>query len=138
MEVACLQQLGELVQTITRAWNDGDSTAFASNFTEDGDLVNIYGMRLTGKASIAGVYDMLFRGVFRRSRLSPEISTTRRLCENTILAQLRVGVQIPLGAMAGDHDCICSVVLQRDAKQWRVSSLHNTLVSDGIERQLVA
>jgi len=130
--------VGEVVQTIARAWNRGDSTAFASSFTEDGDLVNIYGMRLNGKASIAGVYDMLFRGVFRRSHLSPEICTARRLCENTMLVQLRVGVQIPLGAMAGEHDCICSVVLQRQAKQWRVSSLHNTLVSDGVERQLVA
>jgi uncharacterized protein (TIGR02246 family) len=132
------EEISEIVRDIAKAWNRGDSTAFASYFTEDGDLVNIHGMRMRGPAAIANIYDMLFRGVFRRSRLEPEVSGSRQLCENTLLIQLRVGLSVPFGGMAGEHDCICSAVIQRDASQWRVASLHNTLVSNGAARQLVA
>jgi uncharacterized protein (TIGR02246 family) len=130
--------IAEVVQSLGKAWNTGDSKAFASHFTEDGDLVNIHGMRLRGQAAIASLYDMLFRSVFRRSRVESELSGSRRLCDDAVLMHMRVEVHIPLGPMAGDHDCICSIVLQRRDEQWRVASLHNTLVSDGAERQLVA
>ena len=142
MQAVYLQQegegLSELAQSLTRAWNSGDSTAFASHFTDDGDFINIYGMRMRGQASIAGVYDMLFRSVFRRSRLEPVIHGSRRLCENAVLVHAQVGVHVPLGSMAGDHAAVCSMVLQRSGEQWLVASLHNTLISDGAERQLVA
>jgi uncharacterized protein (TIGR02246 family) len=130
--------IAEVVQSLSKAWNTGDSRAFASHFTEDGDLVNIHGMRMRGRAAIAGLYDMLFRGVFRRSRVQSKLSESRRLCDDAVLMHMRVEVHIPLGPMAGDHDCMCSAVLQRRGEQWRVASLHNTLVSDGAERQLVA
>ena len=130
--------LWELAQSLTKAWNRGDSTAFASHFTDDGDLVNIYGMRMRGQASIAGVYDMLFRSVFRKSRLEPVVQGSRRICDDAMVVHLRVGFHCPLGAMAGDHNAVCSMVVQRHGEQWRVASLHNTLVSNGVERQLVA
>lgn len=130
--------IAELVQSLSRAWNTGDSAAFASHFTEDGDMVNIHGMRMRGQASIASLYDMLFRSVFRRSRVECELSGSRRLCDDAVLMHMRVAVHIPLGPMVGNHACICSLVVQRREEQWRVASLHNTLVSDGAVRQLVA
>jgi uncharacterized protein (TIGR02246 family) len=128
----------KLVRSLRKAWNTGDSTAFASHFAEDGDLVNIHGMRISGRAAIASIYDLLFRSVFRRSRVESELSGSRKLCDDAILVHMRVEVHIPLGPMAGIHDCVCSAVLQRTGDQWRVASLHNTLVSDGVARQLVA
>ena len=128
----------ELAQSLTEAWNRGDSTAFASHFTDDADMVNIYGMRMRGPSSIAGVYDMLFRSVFRRSRLEPVIQGSRRLCDDAVVVHALVGVHVPLGSMAGDHAAVCSMVLQRLGETWRVASLQNTLVSDGAERRLVA
>ena len=142
MQVACLQKepegIGDLVVALTKAWHRGDYAGFASHFAEDGEVVNIYGMRIRGRAAIAGLYDMLFRSVFYRSRVAPEFSGARRLCEDAMLVHMRVGLHVPFGSMAGDHDCVCSVVLERHGSQWRVASLHNTLVSDGVERQLVA
>ena len=142
MEVACFQHesqgLSELAESLTKAWNSGDSTAFASHFTDDGDVVNVHGMRMHGKASIAGIYDMLFRSVFNKSRLEPVIQGSRRLCSDSMLVHLQVGVHIPLGSMAGDHAAVCSMVVQRRGDVLRVASLHNTMISDGAERQLVA
>jgi len=128
----------EVVQRLTRAWNSGDSTAFAGEFAEDGDMVNIYGMRLRGRAAIAGIYDMLFRSVFRRSRIEAEVHSSRTLCTNAFMIQLRIAVHVPAGNMMGDHDAVCSMVLESDGRQWRVGSLHNTLVNEGLERSLVA
>ncbi len=142
MEVVCSQHetagIAELIRTLTKAWNSGDSRAFASLFAEDGDMINIYGMRVSGRRAIAGLYDMLFRSVFRRSRIEPEISGARELCDGIVMVQARVALEVPLGAMAGDHEAVCSVLVQRRGEEWRVTSLHNTLVSDGAERQLVA
>jgi uncharacterized protein (TIGR02246 family) len=142
VQASCFQQeyegLSELALSLSRAWNRGDSTAFASHFTDDGDLVNIYGMRMRGQASIAGVYDMLFRGVFRSSRLEPVLRGSRRLCDNAMVVHAEVGVHVPLGSLAGDHHAVCSMVVQRQGSEWRVASLQNTLVSDGAERRLVA
>ena len=101
-------------------------------------MINIYGMRVSGRRAIAGLYDMLFRSVFRRSRIEPEISGARQLCDGIVMVQARVALEVPLGAMAGDHEAVCSVLVQRRGEEWRVTSLHNTLVSDGAERQLVA
>jgi uncharacterized protein (TIGR02246 family) len=131
-------EVAAVVQRLTRAWNSGDSTAFAGEFAEDGDIVNIYGMRLRGRASIAGVYDMLFRSVFKRSRIEAEISAARTLCSDALMVQMRVAFHVPSGNMMGDHDAICSMILQRDGRHWRVGSLHNTLVNEGLERSQVA
>ena len=95
-------------------------------------------MRLRGRGAIAGLYDMLFRSVFRRSRIEGEVSAWRRLCENTIWVQARVSLHLPFGNMAGDHHAICTLVLLRRGSDWQIASLHNTLVADGMERRLVA
>jgi uncharacterized protein (TIGR02246 family) len=132
VQVACVREdsltIAELVRGLVKAWNAGDSAAFASHFTEDGDLINIHGMRMTGRTAIAGLYDMLFRSVFRRSRMRSELSGSRKLCDDAVLMHMRVEVHIPIGPMAGIHDCVCSAVLQRTGDQWQVASLHNTLV----------
>jgi uncharacterized protein (TIGR02246 family) len=130
--------VAELIQALARAWTQGDSIQFAGLFTEDGDLVTIHGMRLRGRGAIAGLYDMLFRSVFRRSSIGGEVRACRRLCENTLLLQMHVTLHLPLGNMAGDHHAVCTLALLRDGANWQVASLHNTLVADGMERRLVA
>ena len=125
-----------MVRTLIKSWNAGDSGGFASQFAEDGDLVNIHGMRLHGRAAIAGLYDMLFRGVFRRSRIAPEISRSRLLRDGIVMLQAKVALEAPLGSMAGGHEVVCSALLEQREGQWRVTSLHNTLVSDGAEPRL--
>lgn len=131
-------EIAGLVEGLTRAWNAGDSRAFAAHFSDDCDLVNIHGMRLHGRASIAGVYDMLFRSVFRRSRIDAEICMSRALCSQALAVQVRVALHVPGGSLQGDHDAVCSLILQRHESGWLVGSLHNTLVSEGAERRLVA
>jgi uncharacterized protein (TIGR02246 family) len=114
---------------LIKAWNKGDALGFAGFFQEDADLVNIHGMYLHGRQSIAGLYDMLFRSVFAESNTSATISRTRYLNKTTVLVHALVEFESPRGAMAGRHDALASLVIVRDGSHWQVASQHNTLVS---------
>ncbi|MBS1859759.1 MAG: SgcJ/EcaC family oxidoreductase [Acidobacteria bacterium] len=129
-------EIAEVVRAMEQAWSAGDTVAFAGQFAEDADLVNIYGMRLRGRQAIAGLYEMLFRSVFRSSRLECAVAGVRRLCDSVAVAHVRMTAHIPLGAMAGDHESMCSIVVQRRGTRWWIVALHNTLVSDGAERPM--
>jgi len=127
------EEIYRVIHGLTQAWNAGDSLDFAGHFAEDGDLVNIHGMRLHGRAAIAGLYDMLFRSVFRGSRLETELSGSRRLADDAVLLHVRVRIEIPAGAMPGVHSAVASGVLKREDARWCVASLHITLVTEGMD-----
>src|SRR5213078_491952 len=115
-----------IIDALETAWNDGDSLRFASYFAEDADLVNIHGMRVLGRGSIAGLYGLLFRSVFANSRLTCSVNRSRMLCQDAALVQVKVRVRA--GQAAGDHDVVASIILQRENQEWQVASLHNTRV----------
>jgi uncharacterized protein (TIGR02246 family) len=121
-----------LLGAMERAWNEGDSQRFASYFAEDADLVNIHGMRVRGRGSIAGLYDLLFRSVFAHSRLNCQVSRQRQLCEDTALLQLKVEIHVRAGQRSGDHETVSSVVLRRTNQEWEVALLQNTLVAPAV------
>ncbi|MDE3167835.1 MAG: SgcJ/EcaC family oxidoreductase [Acidobacteriota bacterium] len=123
-----------VLRAMEQAWNKGNAAAFAAVFAEDADLVNFYGMRLRGRKAIAALYDMLFRSVFQRSRLECTVAGTRQLCDTVVLLHVRMVADTPLGALAGEHESMASVLLQRQENCWRIVALHNTLVSEGAER----
>jgi uncharacterized protein (TIGR02246 family) len=118
-----------VIDGLTRAWNHGDAAALASFFTEDADLVNIQGMHLHGRQSIAGIYDALFRSVFSSSSVKSTISSLRLLRKDVALVHLKIVMHLPGGFMEGVHDMVSSLVLTREACQWMVVSLHNTVVA---------
>src|SRR5262249_7892022 len=88
-------------------------------------------MRLRGRAAIAGLYDLLFRSVFRLSRLKTEVSDWRALGGDAAMVHVRVYLEVPSGAMPGDHRAVSSLLVQREGAMWSIASLHNTLVMDG-------
>jgi uncharacterized protein (TIGR02246 family) len=114
---------------LVKAWNKGDALGFAGYFQEDADLVNIHGMYLHGRQSIAGLYDMLFRSIFADSSTSAKISAKRFLNKTTAIVHALVEVESPRGAMAGRHDALTSLLLVRDGPHWQIAAQHNTLVS---------
>jgi uncharacterized protein (TIGR02246 family) len=130
--------IADLVYGLERAWNAGNSTAFAGYFAEDGQLVNIHGMRLQGRANIAGLYDLLFRSAFRQSKLRCEFSGSRALCEDAMLVYVRGALHVPIGSVAGEHELISSLVLKRQEGKWWLASLHNSLIANGAETNYFA
>jgi uncharacterized protein (TIGR02246 family) len=119
----------DVVGGLIAAWNNGDALGFAGFFQEDADLVNIHGMYLHGRQSIAGLYDMLFRSVFADSSTSAKISRKRFINKTTVVVHALVEFVASSGAMAGRHSALTSLVMVRDGSHWQVASQHNTLVS---------
>jgi len=117
------------VENLANAWNSSNALAFAGFFAEDADLVNIHGMHIHGRQAIAGLYEMLFRSVFAGSRVVCSIKKHRLLRPQVGLVQIKVAVEIPAGKMAGTHEVVTSAVVTREHSNWRVASLHNTLVT---------
>jgi uncharacterized protein (TIGR02246 family) len=114
---------------MVRTWNAGDALAFAGYFAEDADLVNIHGMHLRGRQAIAGLFEMLFRSVFAKARVSGVVSSTRTLRKAVALVHLKFAIDAPAGNWRGNRDAVSSVVLVHDTATWRVASMHNTLVT---------
>ena len=118
-----------VVAGVSRAWNQNDGIEFASYFTEDADLVNIHGMHVRGRQAIAGLYDVLFRSVFMDSSLACVVHARRELCKDSAMLHVRTDVNVPYGAMAGDHRAESTLVLKQEGNGWAIASLHNTLVA---------
>ena len=118
-----------VVGGLVRAWNKGDARTFASYFADDADLVNIHGMHIRGRQAIAGVYDMLFRSVFASSTTKASISSLRLLRKTVALVHLKVELKIHVAPHAGTNYAVTSVVMLRDGFHWKVTALHNTLVT---------
>ena len=118
-----------IVESLASAWNTSNAIAFAGLFSEDADLVNIHGMHIHGRQAIAGLYEMLFRSVFAGSTIMCSINQHRMLRPQVGLIHIKVAVDVPGGRMAGTHNVVTSAVVTRDHSDWRVASLHNTLVS---------
>jgi len=118
-----------VVAGVSRAWNQNDGIEFAGYFTEDADLVNIHGMHVRGRQAIAGLYDVLFRSVFLDSSLQCFVHGRRDLCDGLAMLHVRTEVNVPYGAMAGDHRAQSTLVLKQQSKGWAIASLHNTLVA---------
>jgi uncharacterized protein (TIGR02246 family) len=59
----------DLYQQLMEAWNQGSGAAFASVFTEDGDLVGFDGAHLRGRDEIAPFHQQLFDKWLKGSRV---------------------------------------------------------------------
>ena len=122
--------VNDLVQGMARAWNESSGAGFAAYCEEDADFVNIYGMHARGRQAIAEGHDHIFRTVYANSKLSYSVFQVRLLSDDIALVHLRAHLEIPRGPMAGEKNSVPSLVLRRNAGEWRVASFHNTLLTD--------
>jgi uncharacterized protein (TIGR02246 family) len=116
----------EIAAALTAAWNDADGAAFAREFTDDADFVNIYAMHGTGRDAIAQGHQAIFDGVYRGSRNRFTVAKIRNLGDDVVLAHIKAELSIPQGPMAGDLHALATAVLVRDSAGWKITAFHNT------------
>ena len=112
-----------------RAWNFADALAFAGFFSEDADLVTIHGMHLRGRQAIAGVYQLLFRSVFAGSVAEGSITSIRELQAGVAMVHGKIDLTVPSGALAGLQHIATSMAMVQVGSEWKIASMHNTLVN---------
>jgi uncharacterized protein (TIGR02246 family) len=115
-----------LVAHLEEAWNNADADAFAAEFTQDADFVNIRGEYFSGRQSVAEGHAHIFTGIYAGSTIRCTLSHLRALRPGVLLAHLEAALHVPAGPTAGDILAIPSIILVRDGGTWRIASFHNT------------
>jgi uncharacterized protein (TIGR02246 family) len=118
-----------ILSRLAKAWNAADGTGWGSEFVEDADFVNMFGVQLRGRSEILKRHQYLFDSLFAGSTCEFNVVDARPLAPNVILAHSTGVAKIPAGPMAGEQPSRQSIVIVQDAGTWRVASLHNTLIA---------
>jgi uncharacterized protein (TIGR02246 family) len=110
------------------AWNRHDAAAYASLFSEDGDVVNVVGWWWRGRPAIESKLTAAFSFVFRESTLTITDVDVRFLTPTVAVAHVRwimVGAKTPPG-LPEPRQGIELQVLKKEGSKWLITSFQNT------------
>lgn len=113
----------EALDRIQRAWDAGDATAYAAEFTEDATYVIFAGIVSTGRAAIRADHVPVFERWQRGSHMSMRIVDARMLSERAAVVVTEGG--IGKGARIR-HDKVQTFVMVREGDRWLCASFQNT------------
>jgi uncharacterized protein (TIGR02246 family) len=119
----------DLYQDLMDGWNRGSGDAFASAFTDDGDLVAFDGTHFEGREEIAPFHQELFERWMKGTRLVGEVKDVRFLSDEVALMHA-VGstVMRDKSEPAPERDSIQTLVAVRQDDKWRLAAFQNTRV----------
>ena len=108
---------------IRTAWDSGDATAFAAEFTEDASYVIFAGMHYLGRGAIRRSHVPVFGKWQRGSRMSMRVLDLRFPTPDVAIALTEGGIgkraRIP-------HDKVQTFVMVRVGVEWRCAAFQNT------------
>ena len=110
------------------AWNQHDAKAYASLFTEDGDIVNVVGWWWKGRAEIEKKLTDAYAFVFKESTLTVTDVQFKFLTPEIAVAHVRwtmTGARTPKG-IPEPQQGIQIQILQKQAGKWLMASFQNT------------
>ena len=116
-----------LYQQLMDGWNKGSGEAFASVFTEDGDLVAFDGTHFHGRIEIVPFHQELFDKWLKGSRLVGQVKDVRFLRPQIALMHA-VGSTVMRGKSHPDptRDSIQTLVAVKESGEWRLAAFQNT------------
>ena len=115
-----------LVSRLEAAWNQADPRAFATEFAEDADFVNVRGDYASGRKAIADGHEHIWKTIYSGSTVSYRLVRLRELTAEVLIAHLDAELHVPAGPLAGDLSALPSLVLVKAGGAWQVASFHNT------------
>jgi uncharacterized protein (TIGR02246 family) len=83
------QEIQQIVKKLERAWNAGDSTAFAAPFAEDADFVDVLGLHHSGRAPIEAGHRQVFDTIYQGSRVGYSVEGIRFVRPDVAIAFIR-------------------------------------------------
>ena len=121
------QQAGDTIEAflarIVSAWNAGDATAYAEEFTDDASYVVFMGLVLTGHASIEAEHAPVFSTYQRGSRMTIRVLDLRMIADDVAIVVTVGGIgtrrRIP-------EDKVQTFTLVREEGRWRCAAFQNT------------
>lgn len=121
-------QIRELQAQQAAAWNSHDARAYASLFTEDGDVVNVVGWWWKGRREIESKLTAGFAFAFKQSTLTITDVEVRFVKPDIAIAHVRwtmTGARTPPG-IPEPRQGIQLQVLQKQRGKWLIANFQNT------------
>jgi uncharacterized protein (TIGR02246 family) len=121
-------EIRELEKRQQEAWNQHDAKAYASLFTDDGEIVNVIGWWWKGRAEIEKKLTDAYAFVFRESVLTVTDVQVKFLTPEIAVAHVKwtmTGARTPKG-LPEPQQGIQIQVLQKQAGKWLITSFQNT------------
>lgn len=118
-----------LYDRLMAGWNEGSGAAFASVFTEGGDLVAFDGTRYTGRVTIEAVQQELFDRWMKGTRLTGGVDSVRFLGPDVAVVHA-TGDTIArrTSRPARERASVQTLVAVREPAGWRLAAFQNTRV----------
>ncbi|GAB3507446.1 SgcJ/EcaC family oxidoreductase [Amycolatopsis cihanbeyliensis] len=114
--------VARIIAELARAWNAGDGAAWAANFAEDADFVDVVGRVQHGREVIGREHQKIFDTIYRGSRLEIHELNSRGLAGDVLLVHTVSALEVPSGPRAGNWRAIQTKII-RDGE---ILAFHNT------------
>lgn len=130
-------QIRGLLAEQTDAWNRGDATAWARDFSPDADFINILGMHFHDREQVEKRHAELFRSIFKGSQLAVTVWKVRVLSPISAVAEtvheLKGYARLPPAIRPTDPQGLLRTrmkyVFVKASGQWVIVSAQNTAVA---------
>lgn len=113
----------DTLERIRRAWDAGDATAYAEEFTEDATYVIFAGIVSHGREQIRADHVPVFERWQRGSRMSMTVLDVRLLGADAAVVLTEGGVG---KGRSVKHDKVQTFVMRRDGERWLCAAFQNT------------
>ncbi|MCO1581025.1 SgcJ/EcaC family oxidoreductase [Crossiella sp. SN42] len=127
-----MSEINETFQRLVEAWNNGDATAYAAQFTEDVDYVTFHGLHIRGRAELAAGHAKLFAGPLKGVKLGGGSAgavppSVKFLAPDVAVVVNSGGSSLPgQDAPAPERDSVTTAVVVRTEDRWLISAFQVT------------
>jgi uncharacterized protein (TIGR02246 family) len=132
----------DIVGRCEAAWNAGDGEAWAADFVEDADFVDILGDHHRGRAAIEVGHRHIFTTIYQGSRVQYRVERLRFVHPDVAIlflharlwSRLAVATDDPrreahVGGTVSESQARPTMVLAKSGDRWRIVAFQNTRVA---------
>lgn len=116
----------EIIIELARAWNTGDGAAWAANFREDADFVDVLGRLQQGREMIAEEHQRIFDTIYRGSRVEFRQVASRAIGDGVLVVHTTSTLWVPTGPRAGSTHSTQTMILRNG----QILAFHNTIQTE--------
>ena len=116
-----------IVQSMSKAWTDGDGTAWAEVFTDDHDYVTWFGLYMPGinRKINAFSHQQIFDSVYEDTQHFAVVDKIRFIDQDVALVHVLAAVNRKGEARPQQPAVLITLVMQNGGGNWKIVSLHN-------------
>lgn len=115
----------KLNQDFAAGWNAHDPKKMAAAWAEDGDLINPFGRKGTGRAAVQKIFEDEHGSVMKTSTFKLESSSVRELGATAAFGDWEIlitGMADPEGKSIPDAHYHCAVVYTKTGGHWSIAA----------------